>query len=114
MSGAYKLVNGERVEMTDDELAEFLDARPDDGVPPIPPIVVSKAQAKLALLEAKLLDGVEAALSAMEGDEGQRARIEWNDRTEFHRDHEFIALLAAAIGLTDDRVDALFARAAQL
>ena len=75
---------------------------------------VSKAQAKLALLEAGLLDDVEAALSALEGVEGQRARIEWTDRTEFHRDHQFIGLLAAAIELSDEQIDALFERAAQL
>lgn len=76
--------------------------------------VVSKAQAKLALLEAGLLDTVETALGSMEGVAGQRARIEWNDRTEFHRDHEFIGLLAASIGLSDEQIDALFTRAAQL
>lgn len=81
---------------------------------PQPVTVVSKAQAKLALLEAGLLDDVEAALASMEGVAGQRARIEWNDRTEFHRDHEFIGLLAAAIGLSDADVDALFTQAASL
>ena len=85
-----------------------------EDAPILPVTIVSKAQVKLALLEAGLLDGVETALSAMEGAEGQRARIEWNDRTEFHRDHQFIGMLAAAIGLSDAQVDALFERAAQL
>lgn len=85
-----------------------------EDAPILPVTIVSKAQAKLALLEAGLLDGVETALSAMEGTDGQRARIEWNDRTEFHRDHQFIGMLAAAIGLSDAQVDALFERAAQL
>lgn len=81
---------------------------------PEPVKVVSKAQAKLALLEADLLNGVEAALSAMEGVDGQRARIEWSDRVEFHRDHQFIGLLAGQMGLSDQQVDDLFERASQL
>ena len=85
-----------------------------EDAPILPVTIVSKAQAKLALLEAGLLDGVETALSAMEGTDGQRARIEWNDRTEFHRDHEFINSLAAAIGLSDDQVDDLFEQASLL
>ena len=87
---------------------------PVDDQPLFRVAAVSKAQAKLALLESGLLDTVETALASMEGEQGQRARIEWNDRTEFHRDHEFIGLLAASIGLSDEQIDALFTRAAQL
>lgn len=115
------------VEISEDHYQEFMQfggfrrwggSMPVPYEPPQPepqvPQRVSKAQAKLALLEAGLLDTVEASLAAMEGVEGQRARIEWNDRTEFHRDHEFIGLLAGAIGLSKEQVDALFTRAAAL
>lgn len=85
-----------------------------EDAPPLPAMSVSKAQAKLALLSAGLLDLVESTIDNMEGDAGRRARIEWNDRTEFHRDHEFINSLAAAIGLSDDQVDDLFEQASLL
>lgn len=85
-----------------------------EDAPVVPVTVVSKAQAKLALLDAGLLDTVETALGSMEDAEGQRARIEWNDRTEFHRDHQFIGMLAAVIGLSNAQIDDLFEKAAQL
>lgn len=112
--------DGEWFIASDEELSEggYYDPEANElyvpEIEPVIPTVVSKAQAKLALLDKGLLDDVEAALAAMDGVEGQRARIEWNDRTEFHRSHEFIGLLAAAIGLSDANVDELFAHAASL
>jgi hypothetical protein len=72
--------------------------------------VVSRMQARLALLNAGLLDQVEAAVDA-----GDRAlQIYWDNASHFHRDHPLLLQLAAAIGLTAEQVDQLFAAAAQI
>jgi hypothetical protein len=82
--------------------------------PPPPPESVTMRQARLALLGAGLLDAVEAALAAMEGAQGQAARIEWEYATEIRRDNPLFSALAAQLGLTGDALDALFVTAAGL
>lgn len=84
-----------------------------DGVQwgPVPAVVperVTMRQARLALLGAELLDDVESALSALEGPQGQAARIEWEYSQEVHRGKPFVQMLGAAIGLTEEQIDQLF------
>jgi hypothetical protein len=68
---------------------------------------VSRMQARIALLQAGLLDDVEAAVAA-----GPRAmQIAWADASEFHRTSPTITALASALSLTDEAVDGLFAAA---
>lgn len=79
--------------------------------PPPPPIVVSRFQARAALLAAGLLDTVDAAIAAS----GDRfAQEAWSHAVEFRRDSPTIAAMAATMGLTGDQIDDLFAAAAQI
>lgn len=77
---------------------------------PVPPTVVTKAQGKLALLAAGLLDDAEAAISAA----GPAAQIWYADATEWRRSHPVIAQMATALGLSAAQVDALFVAAAAI
>lgn len=86
---------------------------PDPETPPVGvPQSVSRAQAKLALLAEGLLDDVEQAIAGMTGDEFRRAMIEWNERATFERQSPFLLQMAAALGLDDVALDALFVDAA--
>lgn len=85
------------------------------AVPSVPvPAFVTRRQAREVLLDADLLDAVEAAIDAMPGKEGRRARIQWQDAAEVHRDWPLVLALGAALGLTDTQMDDLFRAAAQL
>lgn len=82
-------------------------------LPPAPgqaiaPCAVTMRQARLALLGAGLLDGVNASLAAMPGPEGEAARIEWEYATEVVRGSALVQGLAASLGLDDAMLDALF------
>lgn len=70
---------------------------------------VTANQAKLALLDAGLLDDVEAIMEDPETD--RRVKIAWANAS-FERDSNFIAQMAQTLGLTDEQVDDLF-KAAQ-
>lgn len=91
-----------------------------DGVtfaaPPSAPFVptVSRRQARRALLDAGLLASVESAINGLSEPAKSRARIDWEDATEFRRDWPLLVTLASALGLSDAQVDALFAAAALL
>lgn len=86
--------------------------------PPAPPVVVpesvSMRQARLALLGAGLLAGVNAAIASLPGAQGDAARIEWEYAQEVRRDSPLIALLLPSLGLTSEQVDAMFVSAAGL
>lgn len=79
----------------------------------VTPERVTMRQARLALLGASLLDGVEAAISAM-GDtpEGKAARIEWEYGSEVVRNSPFVSQLGEALGLSYEQIDGLFVTAA--
>jgi hypothetical protein len=78
------------------------------------PEVVKPRQARLALLNAGLLAGAEAALDALPSPQREAALIEWEYATEIRRDHALIAAIAAALSLTELQVDDLFRSAASL
>ena len=85
-------------------------------LPPPPPVTtVTMRQARLALLNAGLLDDVEAAIAAIP-DETQRraAQIEWEYAAIVERNSALIQQLAPALGLTEAQMDELFATAAGL
>jgi hypothetical protein len=73
-------------------------------------MVVSRFQAKAALLQAGLLDQVNAALTEAD----PVAQLAWAEAVEFRRTSPTILGLAATIGLTDEQLDDLFRAAAQL
>lgn len=74
------------------------------------PTVVTMRQARLALLEAGLLSQVAAAVQSA----GEAAGIEWEYAKELRRSHALTQQLAIALGLSEQQLDALFTRAAQL
>ena len=68
------------------------------------PDSVTPLQARRALLAAGKLDAVNAAVAA--GD--QETRLAWEFSASVERNSQFVAALAAAIGLSDAEVDNLF------
>lgn len=77
---------------------------------PVPP-VVSRFQARAALLSAGTLDAVQAAV---DGSDDPLVTLAWTEAVEFRRDSPTIAALAAGIGLTEAQIDDLFRQAAAI
>lgn len=87
--------------------------------PPAPPTptvapIISKRQARRALLAAGLLDDVEDALDTLPEPQLRAVRIDYEDATEWRRDWPTLLAVQAALGWTDTQVDDLFAAAALL
>lgn len=112
-------------ELTDDQWNKRFDLRLqgdeliDDPLPaPVPvtivPNRVSMRQARLALLQAGLLDDVAAAIEAMQSPQKEAAQIEWEYSQEVHRDKALVLALAPALGLDAAALDQLFITAATL
>lgn len=74
------------------------------------PRVVTIRQAKLALLQAGLLDNIEAAMTQAD----RATQIEWEYAIEFRCDWPALLAVQSALSLTDAQVDDLFALAATL
>jgi hypothetical protein len=77
---------------------------------PAVPVLVSRFQAKTALLQAGLLAAVEAAMAQA----SPVAQLAWADAVEFRRDSPTVAGMAATLNLTGAQLDALFMAAAQI
>lgn len=73
-------------------------------------MVCSAFQAKAALLEARLLPTVEAAVA----NSSAFVELAWNEAVEFRRNSPTIAALQGTVGLTDEQIDALFIAAMQI
>ena len=73
---------------------------------------VSRFQARAALLNAGLLDQVEAMMAAPETP--TLARLAWADAQEFLRESPTVLSMGAALGLDSAQLDALFAEAATI
>ena len=88
----------------------------DDAMAGMPKSVqsVTMRQARLALLNAGLLDYVDAAINAMSEPQKTAARITWDYSSEVERNNATLVALASALGLTDADLDNLFAVAATL
>ncbi len=93
------------------ELAQILEAR---RPAPSVPVAVSMRQARLALLQAGHLQGVEAAISGLPSPQKEAARIEWEYATEVRRDSPLLAMLADSLELESAELDALFLAGAAL
>ena len=78
--------------------------------PPVVPASLTMRQARLALLDAGLLDAVQAGVSAMP----QSAQIEWEFAATVDRASPLVSTLSAALGLDDAALDALFVSGATL
>ena len=73
-------------------------------------MVCSRFQAKAALLQAGLLDQVEAVLAEAD----PVAKLAWADAVEFRRNSPTIAALAKSVDMTDEQVDDLFRAAKKI
>ena len=78
------------------------------------PTEVTMRQARLALLAAGKLAGVEAAIASMPEPQRTAASIEWEYSSALQRSNPFVAQLGAALGLDSAGIDALFVEAAKL
>ena len=78
------------------------------------PDSIDMRRARLALLQAGLLDTVETAIVGMSGTEGKAARIEWEYATVIRRNHPLVGLLQESLSLTDEQMDELFIAANNL
>ena len=81
--------------------------------PPVPHEVTMR-QARLALLGIGALARVAPAIEALEGDEREIARIEWEFSSTVVRDRQLVVMLGQALGLDSDALDQLFITAAGL
>ncbi len=98
---------------TRDLTPEEIAALPPPAPPRIPQVVTMR-QARLALLGAGLLAQVDTAIDGLASPQKEAARIEWEYSQEVHRDRPFVTLLGAAMGLSNEQLDALFTTAAGL
>jgi hypothetical protein len=89
--------------LPDDEIIESADPEPI-------PSVVTMRQARLALLQTGMLAQVNAAVAAAD----EATKITWEFSSEVQRNNALVATLAAALSLTDQQLDNLFALAATL
>jgi hypothetical protein len=99
------------VDMTQQEIA----ALPPPAAPAMP--TITARQLRLALLGLGLTGAqVEAQIAAMPGTPAQReaAMIEWEYATTYQRDHQLVAMLGAALGLTTAQIDDAWKEAATI
>ena len=78
---------------------------------------ITARQLRLALLGLGLTGAqVEAQIAAMPGTPAQReaAMIEWEYATTYQRDHQLVAMLGAALGLTTAQIDDAWKEAATI
>ena len=76
----------------------------------VPPAVTMR-QARLALLGAGLLAGVDAAINGLPSPQKEAARIEWEYAAEVQRSSGLVPMMVVALGLDDAALDALFIEA---
>lgn len=87
--------------------------------PPAPapvtiPQSVTMRQARLALLTAGKLAGVDAVIDALNEPLRSAAKIEWEYAQAVERNSALVSLLGPALGMADEEVDALFVEASTL
>lgn len=94
---------------TDPEVVAFLN-------PPPPMPALTSRQLRLGLVANGIsLPSVEAAIDAIEDPTDREvARIEWEYATTFERSHPLIEQVGAALGLTPEQIDDMWAEAAAL
>lgn len=73
-------------------------------------MIISRFQARAALMQAGLLADVELALAGA----GPLAQLAWAEAVEFRRTSPTIAAIAGALGLTEVQIDDLFRAAAAI
>lgn len=97
-----------------DPVANAIVAYAPNPEPEAIPTEVTMRQARLALLAAGKLAGVEAAIASMPEPQRTAASIEWEYSNALQRNNPFVSQLGAALGLDDAAIDALFVAASKL
>lgn len=94
----------------DNEILDFLglEALPDVPGPAAVPQSVTMRQARLALLSAGVLPGVDAAIASLPSPEKETAQIEWDYGGTVERASPLVTMLGQALGLDGEALDALF------
>ena len=83
--------------------------------PAIAPQIVSMRQARLALLQAGLLDRVDEIITAIEDPiERKQAQITWDYSVEVDRNDPLVSYITAAFELSSAQIDDLLILASQL
>lgn len=104
-------------EVVEPDILEALGLEPaadTPGAPPPVPQSVTMRQARLALLSASVLSGVDAAIASLPSPEKEEAQIEWNYGGTVERASPLVSMLGQSLALDADALDALFAHAALL
>lgn len=115
----YKLTNNSVIRISDGawvglENTEYLAWLAEGNTPEpadIPLVVIptlTMRQARLALLDAGLLDEVEAAITTPSD------RIWWDYSTTVERNHPLVDVVLTALGKTETEIDTMFIEAALL
>lgn len=78
------------------------------------PEAVTMRQARLALLGAGRLEAVQAAIDALPEPKKAAAKISWEYSVQVQRHNGLVPQMAAALGLSEAQIDALFIAAAAL
>lgn len=107
-----KYVNGELVDMTPAEIAEIEAIRANPPRKTLPDLTM--AQFRLGMIDAGIDEAVDAAVKAMQGVDGKKARVQYEYRTTVRRESELITQLAPALNLTDEQIDAMWEHALTL
>ncbi|HBT70052.1 MAG TPA: hypothetical protein DEB63_19680 [Agrobacterium sp.] len=98
-----------------DEEGNRVNTIPPYVAPEVPEVFepITRRQLRLTLVRKGIsLAGVEAAIASMpEGLQKEEAQIEWADASTFNRNHPTLLLIAAALGLTEAQVDAMWREA---
>ncbi len=110
ITGTYAVLqSGYAEEFVADDAPELLDFL--HRATPAPPI--TRRQLRLTLVRNGVsLSSVEAAIASMPDGLGkEEAQIEWADASTFSRLHPTLLLIAAALGLTETQIDAMWEEA---
>lgn len=109
--GATLVLSGPNVEpgWTWSQGAGFGEPETEPAAPVLVPI--TRRQLRLTLLANGLLDQVEPAIAALDEPDRSVATIEWQDASEYRRDHPLIAEIGAALELDDAVIDAMWIEA---
>lgn len=89
-------------------------ASPPPEPEPVVPQEITMRQARLVLLGAGLLSGVQTAIDGLPEPQRSAANIEWEFSNTLQRRNPFMLTLGPALGLTDAQIDALFIQGAAL
>jgi len=89
----------------------FLPAPDPEAPAPAPLMPITRRQLRLILLAYGILDQVEAAIAGFDEPQRSIAMIEWQDASEYYRDHPLIAQLGAALALNPAQIDAMWREA---